>query len=135
VGILVLPASATLPPTDTSARSRPACRQTSLRFDGDPLKDMLLLMPRSMRSVPPRGSGWVSIVKVRQVIALPVQYIVNSSFNASVVPQPPPAAFVCPRAERMRPKPILPQLPGAFALRALSTSPGFLLLADTTVWT
>jgi len=42
-----------------------------------------------MRSVPPRGSGWVVsrlVIKVRQVIALTVHYVVDCSGNALFVP-------------------------------------------------
>src|SRR6267378_4202119 len=80
-----------------------------------------------MRSVPPCGSGWVSIIKVRQVISLSVQYIVDCSFNASFVPQPPLATFVCPRTESMRPKTILSQLPGRVRLKGIEYKSGSLV--------
>jgi hypothetical protein len=44
---------------------------------------------RGMRSVPPRGSGWVVshlVIKVRQIISLTVHYIVDGSDDALFVP-------------------------------------------------
>jgi hypothetical protein len=73
-----------------------------------------------MRSVPPRSSGWVgalcSIIKVRRVISLTVQYVVDCSGNALFIPQPSLATFICPGAERVTPQTILSQLPGRVRL-------------------
>ncbi len=84
-----------------------------------------------MRSVPPRGSGWVTLpksavvyacipmspvanglrllIKIRQVISLAVHHIVNRSRDALLIPQPFLATFIRPRTKGVPPKAALSQ--------------------------
>src|SRR5882672_12370188 len=56
--------------------------------------------------VPPAGAG--GLVKVRQIAALSIDYVVDCERQAALVPKVAFAAFVCPRAVLFLPVAILP---------------------------
>jgi hypothetical protein len=65
-------------------------RQTNLPNESPEYlaNDALKALFRVMKSVPPRGSGWVlrSLIKVRQVVSLIIQDIVDSLRHTSLIP-------------------------------------------------
>ena len=86
-----------------------------------------------MRSV--LGAVTGSVFKVRQLISLPVQYVLDRLSDTSLIPQISFAAFFSPRRRVMQPTSILAQLSSRVGLERGQARSGFSEPRQTITWT